>query len=908
MNVIKLTINGQPVETTVGTTILEAARQAKIDIPTFCHDPQLVGTGACRICVVEVENMKNLPASCVAPVYDGMVVHTESERVVQARKANLNLLLANHPLDCLTCEKNGTCKLQDYCYRYNVKNTDFIGEKKNLPRETSNPFYERDMNKCILCGKCARICHEINGAGAIDYANRGFNSTISTAFDEPLENSTCVFCGMCVDICPVGALTSKIGLGAARAWEVKKVKTTCPYCGTGCSFYLHVKEDKIVDVSPNYESPVNRGNLCVKGRFGWDFVHSPERLTKPLIKKDGKLVESTWEEALSFVADRIKDTIKSHGPDAIAGISSARCTNEDNYLLQKLFRMLGTNNIDHCARLCHAPTVAALATAFGSGAMTNSISEIEFSNCLLVTGSNTTETHPVISYRILKAKNRGTSLIVADPRRIGLAEVADIFLQHRPGSDVALFNGLLHVIIKENKLDQDFIKNRTEGFEEVKKTVEKYTPEYVEKITGVPAELIIDAALMYAEAETASILYTMGITQHTSGTNNVMSIGNLAMATGNLGKLNSGVNPLRGQNNVQGACDMGALPGVFPGYQGVTDPKNIEKFNRSWNAVLSSKPGLTVTEMFDAAETREIKLMYIMGENVMLSDANVNHVEKAIKNLDLLVVQDIFLTETAQIADVVFPAASFAEKDGTFSNTERRVQRIRRAVTTRGESRPDWLILSDLANKLGFSWDYPHPSYIMEEIASLTPSYGGLSYSRIENEGLQWPCPSPEHPGTPCMHIDKFVRGLGKFHAVENELPAEVPDESYPLVLTTGRMLYHYHTGTMTRRSRSLEEFKPEDFLKINPQDAEKLNITQGENVRVSSRRGEIETRVELTDMVPQGVVFMTFHYHESPVNKLTNSAIDPIAKIPELKVCAVKVEKIETDDPGPIISNTKCC
>ena len=894
MSSINLVINGQQVQAEKGMTILEAAKSIGVEIPTLCHDPQLVSTGACRMCVVEVEGASNLPASCVTPAAEGMVIHTESEKVIQARKVNLSLLLSNHPQDCLTCEKSGRCNLQEYAYKYKVEKSDYVGEVKNIPVEDSNPFFERDMNKCILCGKCARVCFEVNGAGAVDYAFRGFASTISTAFQEPLEKSSCVFCGMCVDLCPVGALTPKIEKGKGRFWEVDRVKTTCPYCGTGCSINLHVKEDQIVGASPDYQSPVNKGNLCVKGRFGWDFVSSPKRLSRPLIKKYGIFIESSWEEALSLTASKIKETLENHGASSLAGISSARVTNEENYLFQKLLRSLGTNNIDHCARLCHAPTVAGLAAAFGSGAMTNSIEEIENSSCLLVTGSNTTETHPVISYRILKAKSKGAKLIVADPRCIELAEKADIFLQHRPGTDIALFNGLLHVIIQERLVDKDFIENRTEGYEEVKAGVKKYTPEYVEEITGVPSADIIAAAKMYGKAETASILYTMGITQHSSGTKNVMSIANLALATGNLGRPGTGINPLRGQNNVQGACDMGALPNVLPGYQAVSDSASLENFSQSWEKPLKNIPGLTVTEMFDAAEEGIIKTMYIMGENPLLSDADLNHVEIAIKELDFLVVQDIFLTETAAHADVVLPATSFAEKEGTFTNTERRTQLIRKAISPRGESRPDWLVLTELANNLGLNWNYAHPEEIMKEIASLTPSYGGVNYSRLEEKGLQWPCPSEDHPGTPYLHADKFTRGLGKFHAVKHLPPAELPDEEYPFTLTTGRLLYHYHTGTMTRNSKGLSEIKPEDFLKINPVDAGKLGITEGSTVKISSRRGDIKARVEITDVVPEGVVFMTFHFKESPVNRLTNCALDPLAKIPELKVSAVKIEKVD--------------
>jgi len=526
--------------------------------------------------------------------------------------------------------------------------------------------------------------------------------------------------------------------------------------------------------------------------------------------------------------------------------------------------------------------------------MTNSVAEVEHSKCIFVTGSNTTETHPVISYRIIRAKNKGAKLIVADPRYINLADKADIFLQLKPGTNLALFNGLLHVIIKEDLIDKEFVAERTEDFEEVKASVEKYTPDYVSEITGVPADDIVAAARMYAEGETASILYTMGVTQHTTGTHNVMAIANLAMATGNMGRLSTGVNPLRGQNNVQGACDMGALPPVLTGYQKVDDTPTLERFNQAWNTILSSKPGLTVTEMFDAAEEGKVKMMYIMGENPLLSDADIGHVEEAVKHLDFLVVQDIFLTETAEYADVVLPATTFAEKDGTFTNTERRVQRIRPAVSPRGDSRPDWLILTELANKVGFNWNYSNPEEIIKEIASLTPSYAGINYKRVEEEGgLQWPCPSEGHPGTPCMHAGKFVRGLGKFHAVDYKPSAEEPDKDYPFILTTGRNLYHYHTSSMTGRSKSLKEFSSEDRLRINPVDAAKLGVSDGDKVKLSSRRGEIEVKVLLTDTVAEGVVFMTFHYKDTPVNRLTNAVLDPIAKIPELKVSAVKVEKV---------------
>lgn len=537
--------------------------------------------------------------------------------------------------------------------------------------------------------------------------------------------------------------------------------------------------------------------------------------------------------------------------------------------------------------------MAGLAAAFGSGAMTNSIEEVENADCLFIMGSNTTEAHPVIGYRVRKALSKGAKLIVAEPRRIELADYADVFLQIKPGTNLALLNGLLHVIIKEDLFDKEFVAERTEGFEEAKAAVEKYTPEYVAEITGANAEDIVEAARIYAGAGTATILYTMGITQHTSGTKNVMAIANLAMATGNLGKESTGVNPLRGQNNVQGACDMGALPPVFTGYQPVTDSAAVEKFSKAWGVSLNDKPGLTVTEIFKAAEAGTVKAVYIMGENPMISDADLNHLAKSLDKLDFLVVQDIFLTETAQCADVVLPACTFAEKDGTFSNTERRVQKVNKAIEPIGESKADWEIIMALAGKLGFDWSYSSAEDIFKEITTLTPSYAGLTYQRLDGGGIQWPCPCDDHEGTRFLHQGKFTRGLGKFHGLDYEPPAESPDESYPFILTTGRNLYHYHTASMTGRSKGIKEFSSEDTLRINPEDAAALGVADGDMVKVASRRGEIQVKAEATDTVAKGVVFMTFHFSDSPVNKLTNCVIDPIAKIPELKVSAVKVEKV---------------
>ncbi len=888
---IELTIDGKTIKVKEGTTILQAAKSVGIKIPHLCYHKSLSPSSSCRVCVVEVEGARSLVASCSYPVSEGMKVKTDTERVLNARRLVIDLLLSNHPADCLTCEKNGVCKLQKYAYELGVTSTSFEGAKTQHLIDTSNPFIERDYSKCILCGRCVKICEEIQMLNIPDFANRGFDTKISTFYDSPLQETNCAFCGQCVAVCPVGALTEKVCRFKGREWELKKVTTTCPYCGCGCTFDLNVKDNNVVKVTST-DGLVNGLALCVKGRFGFDFINSPERLKTPLIKQDsGEFRQASWDEALELITDRIGKIKTQYGSDSIAGISSARCTNEENYLFQKFMRaVIGTNNVDHCARLCHASTVAGLAVSFGSGAMTNSIDEIKDADCILVTGSNTTECHPIIGLKIKQAVKNGAKLIVADPRRIELAELADVYLQFRSGTDVAWLNGIMNVIINENLLDEKFINERCEGFDEFKKVVLDDTPQKTEEITGIPADDLIKAARIYATSNKASIIYSMGITQHTSGTDNVFSIANLAMLTGNIGRESTGVNPLRGQNNVQGACDMGALPPVFTGYQKVVDTQARTKFEEAWGVKLPEAPGLTVVEMLNVAG-KKIKAMYIMGENPMVSDPDLTHVEESIKALDFLVVQDIFLTETAQLADVVLPTVSFAEKDGTFSNTERRVQLIRKAIKPIDESKPDWLIITELANKMGYKMEYTSPEAIMEEIARLTPSYGGISYERLEKErGLQWPCPDSSHPGTKFLHKDKFVSGKGKFQPVRYRQPAEEPDEEYPFRLTTGRILYHYHTGSMTRRSKGLDEICKEGYVEINPQDAASLGINDGDIVTVSSRRGSIKIKVKITDIVGQKVVFIPFHFAESAANVLTNAALDPIAKIPEFKVCAVNI------------------
>ena len=675
--------------------------------------------------------------------------------------------------------------------------------------------------------------------------------------------------------------------------DYKSVLTTCGYCGCGCGLYLEVLDGELVGTMPCKTDPVSRGGLCIKGWNVHEFVNSSGRLSKPLIKKEDQFSEVTWDKALQVTADTLKKIRDESGPDSIAFLCSAKCTNEENYLLQKLARAgIGTHNIDHCARLCHSSTVAGLAAAFGSGAMTNAIDEIEGAQCIFVIGSNTTETHPLIGSRIIKAKEKGAQLIVADPRKIHLAGYADIFVRQNLGTDVALLNGIMNVILKEGWHDDTFIKERTEGFEEFQKVVEGYTPEKVEEITGVRATDIERIAKAYACSGSSTIVYAMGITQHVTGVDNVKSLANLAMLCGHIGRESTGVNPLRGQNNVQGACDMGGLPDVYPGYQVVTDEQNAKKFAKAWNTKLRTKIGLTLTEMLKAAVAGEVKALFILGENPMVSDADIEHVREALKSLHFLVVQDIFVTETAQLADVVLPGVSFAEKDGTFTNTERKVKRVRKAIEPIGDSRQDWEIICDLSTRMGYKMSYADPSQIMEEIAQVTPGYGGIHYDRIEEDGLPWPCPNREHPGTPYLHKARFSRGPGLFHAVEYLPPGELPDKEYPYMLTTGRMYVHYHTGTMSRRSPSLHKEVEEGYVEINPQQAKELRISQGERIKICSRRGEIEIKADLTERVKRDTIFIPFHFAESAANVLTNPALDPIAKIPEYKVCAVRIEK----------------
>ncbi len=677
---------------------------------------------------------------------------------------------------------------------------------------------------------------------------------------------------------------------------MEKISTTCPWCGCGCGLYLHVENNLITGVSPSRNHPVNHGTLCVKGWNCHEFVQHPDRLTTPLIK-EGKTTwrRASWDEALGKTASRLTEIKQKYGPDAIGVLGSAKCTNEENFVLMKFARAaVGTNNVDHCARLCHSSTVGGLAAAFGSGAMTNSIDEIRDARVIMVVGSNTTEQHPMIGMHMLEAKDRGATIIVADPRRTQIAKFSHLHLRHKSGTDVALLNAMMNVIITEGLVDVSFIRQRTENFDDFEKRVLTYTPEVAERITSVPADDIRKAARLYASEKRSMLFYSMGITQHITGVDNVRSCANLVMLTAHIGQPMTGLNPLRGQNNVQGACDVGALPDVFSGYQKVADPVARKKFELAWSRPLPDTRGLTLTEMVDAIHEGKIKALYIMGENPVISDPDSTHVREAFAKLEFLAIQDIFLSDTAEYAHVVLPAATFAEKDGTYTNTERRVQKIRKAVQPAGESRPDYEIICSLSRLMGYPMDYRASHEIMEEIAILTPSYGGILHHRLDaNFGLQWPCLGMDHPGTTYLHRKKFTRGMGAFIPVEFIPPSEPTDSSYPFILTTGRSYFHYHTGTMCRRTITLEREEPECMVEINPADAVRLEVRQNDPVRVSSRRGSIEVKARVTETVPEGIVFIPFHFREAAANLLTINAVDPNAKIPEFKVCAVALEPV---------------
>ena len=900
---IHLKIDGIPVEVEKGTTVLAAARKIGVKIPTLCYLEDLLPDGSCRICVVEItaKGRSWVDTACTAQCGEGWEVDTKSAKVVDSRRKTLDLLLSEHTTNCFSCAANGDCKLQSLCVEYGLERTSYSAVRKLRPIDDSNKFFSYDPNKCILCHRCVNTCNELVGRGAIDTMNRGFTSIIGAPFDDNWLTSTCESCGNCVAACPTGALSMKRGKKYRKFQVEKKVLTTCPHCATGCQFYALVKDGKVVDTEA-YNGPSNRGLLCVKGRSGsFDFAQSPDRLKYPLIKnhETGEFERATWDEALDLVASKFMELKKKYGPDALAGFACSRSPNEDVYMVQKMVRTcFGTNNTDNCARVCHSASVSGLAMTLGSGAMTNPIEDITRKpDVIMLVGSNPEEAHPVVGMQIRQAVRRGCKLIVVDPRDIGLAKKADIHLKLKPGTNVAFANGMMNVILEEGLQDDAFIAERTEGFEQIKEIVKSYTPERVAEICHIDADDLRAAARMYAKADKAPIIYCLGVTEHSTGTEGVMSMSNMALMVGKLGREGCGVNPLRGQNNVQGACDMGASPNDFPGYQKIAKPGVVEKFEKAWGVPLNHNVGTHATDVFPKAITGEIKGLYIYGEDPVVTDPDTTHIIKALESLDFFVIQELFMTETAKYADVILPGASYLEKEGTFTNTERRVQRVRKAIDSPGEARLDTDIIIDLMNRMGYPQKHMTSAEIMDEIASVTPSFGGISHARLDSEevggrGLQWPCPTKDHPGTYIMHVGKFARGLGWFYPAEYVPSAELPDEEYPIILMTGRILYHYTTRAMTGRTPELMEIEGKSFIEMNIVDADKLGIQNGDKVRVSSRRGSIESTARVGTKTSPGESWMPFHFPDGNANWLTNAALDKYARIPEYKVCAIKIEK----------------
>jgi formate dehydrogenase major subunit len=958
---VTLTIDGQQVTVPAGTTIWEAACDAGIDIPVLCHSDGMDPVGVCRMCVVDVGE-RVLAPSCMRECQPDMTVDASSQNVEKHRRVLTELLLSEHPVPCARELSSGDCELEALGRQYGLfpdtlsEDADCAGASCVGPPERfapatarlddhddrtgwrsfdgSSPVIAVDHQACILCDRCVRACDDIQSNDVIGRSGKGFDSQIAFDLSNPMGDSTCVSCGECVSSCPTGALVQQqITLPVIPSDEMTSVDSVCPYCGVGCAITFNTVDNQIV-MAEGRESPVNHGRLCVKGRYGWDYPMHPQRLTKPLIRIDsaypkgplsaevtqsvsrraGGVVdyaevmpafrEASWEEALDLIGKKLCGIRDEHGGNALAGFGSAKCSNEEAYLFQKLVRGgFGTNNVDHCTRLCHASSVAALMETIGSGAVTNVFADVERSGVALVTGSNATSNHPVAATFMKDAAKKGTKLIMADVRRHDLADFATHFAQIKPGTDVAFYNGVMHTLIAEGLVDQDYIAAHTEDFEKLKTLLlADYSPEAASEICGVTADEIRAIARTIGETTPAGgdiggmlVFWGMGISQHTTGTDNARCLISLCLMTGNVGKPGSGLHPLRGQNNVQGASDAGLIPMVFPDYQPVTDAAIRQKFEAAWGRTLDENPGLTVVEIMKAALAGSIKGMYILGENPFISDPNSNKVRKALSALDFLVVQDIFLTETAEFADVILPASSYFEKSGTYTNTDRRVQVGRPVLESPGEAREDWRIICDISQRLGFPMNYESPAEVFAEFTSLTKNYAGLTHENLGPTGKLWPCPNPETgDGVQILFGDGFPTESGRGRFVPCPyLPAdELPDAEYPFVLSTGRVLEHWHTGSMTRRSYALNSIEPDAFAAMHPSDVATLNLEADDHISVSSRRGTISLAVRSDDSIEPGSVFIPFHFREAAANILTTDALDPYGKIPEFKYCAVKIEK----------------
>jgi formate dehydrogenase alpha subunit len=892
---MRLVIDDRALDLPAGATVLDAVNRLDISLPQLCKDPDRPPLGACRTCLVHVEGMRGTPAACHLPARDGMIVSTNHPEAVRVRTLVLDLTRS------MVTEgegRNGFGQLGAATARHG------IGQPRSpalhrFGTDASKSFFLLDREACILCGRCTTACGDVQQIGAIALLGRGHAMKVGVFGDGLMSSSVCTSCGQCVATCPTGALRPK----EAPAPIVREVATTCPYCGVGCGITLSVRADERLAVMTD-DAPANRsseGMLCVKGRFGTGFVHSHDRVVHPMVKREGRWQEVSWDEALDAAADGF-----ARHRGRFGALASAKATNEDGYLIQKFCRaVMGTNNVDHCTRLCHSPSVEAMLASMGSGATSNSYVDYEEAGCVMVVGADASANHPVIAIRFRRAMSRGARIVVVNPKRIELCDQADLWIQQRPGTDVALFNAMARVILDEGLADLDFIRTRTEGFDEWRASLAEFTLERAAAITGVPSADIARAARWYARPPKSGscLVWGMGVTQHVNGIHNAHALLNLSLVSGQLGFPGAGISPLRGQNNVQGCGDAGCIPTNLPGYQDY-GPESLAKFERAWGIRPPATPGLVVTEMVEECLRGGVRALYVVGENPLLSEPDLHHAEKALAQLDCLVVQDLFLHETAELAHVFLPAAAFAEKEGTFTNSERRVQRVRKALDPPADARPDWWITAELAKRvarragadLERAFSYPGAAEIWAEMAGLVPFLGGISHARLDGEGgLQWPCPTPDHPGTRYLYAESFPRGLGKFIPARQIVEAaELPDPDYPFLLNTGRLLYHWHGGTLTRRVEGLLELAPRLEVALHPVDARRLGVEDGDVILVASRRGELQGHARLTEAVRPGSIFVPFvKLADSAANFLTNAAFDPVSKIPEYKVCAVRIEPL---------------
>lgn len=897
---VNLIIDGQSITVPKGTSVMRAAKVLETSIPKLCATDSLNSFGSCRLCVVEIDGRKGTPASCTTPVEEGMVVRTQTQKVEKLRKNVMELYISDHPLDCLTCPANGDCELQDMAGVVGLREVRYGYEGKNhlsAPTDVSNPYFNFDESKCIVCSRCVRACEEVQGTFALTIEGRGFNSKVSPGGTDFLS-SECVSCGACVQACPTATLEEKsvVDLGMPN----RTVLTTCAYCGVGCSFKAELRGDELVRMVPFKDGGANEGHSCVKGRFAWGYASHPDRVITPKIRKSisDPWQDATWEEAITYTAQKLKEIQTKYGQQSIGGITSSRCTNEEVYVVQKMVRAaFGNNNVDTCARVCHSPTGYGLKQTFGTSAGTQDFKSVEKSDVILLIGANPTDAHPVFASRMKKRLRQGAQIIIADPRKIDLVRSPHVQAAHHlpllPGTNVAMINALAYVVATEDLIDWDFVNSRCDlnAFKKWEAFIKQpeNSPEVVETITGVPAEEIRAAARLYATAKNAAIYYGLGVTEHSQGSTMVMGIANLAMATGNIGREGVGVNPLRGQNNVQGSCDMGSFPHEFSGYRHVSDDVVREQFEALWGTNLQKDPGMRIPNMLDAAIVGDFRAIFIQGEDIAQSDPNTKHVKAALASMELVIVQDLFINETAKFAHVFLPGTSFLEKDGTFTNAERRINRVRPVMASK-TGMQEWQVVAELSRALGYEMNYKNSAAIMDEIAQVTPTFAGVSFAHLDKVGsVQWPCNESNPNGTPIMHIDQFVRGKGQFMETHYVPTEERTTRKFPLLLTTGRILSQYNVGAQTRRTKN-STWASEDLLQIHPSDAEMRGITEGSWVKLASRVGETTLRAQLTQDVPPGVVYTTFHFPVSGANVITTDFSDWATNCPEYKVTAVEV------------------